>query len=637
MTATPRLLGGRYEVGELIGRGGMAEVHAGHDTRLGRAVAIKMLRSDLARDHTFLARFRREAQSAAGLNHAAIVAVYDSGEDHAVDYTGASMSVPYIVMERVTGKTLRQLLNDQEHQAMDPVVACHLTEGVLAALEYSHRMGIVHRDIKPANVMVTEHGDVKVMDFGIARAVADTAATMTQTQAVIGTAQYLSPEQAQGQQVDARSDLYSTGCMLYELLTGRAPFIGDSPVAIAYQHVGETPQPPSVHNPAVSPELDAVVLHALVKDREARYQSASEFRADLAAARTGSPISAAALGTAAGLAGGAAAAAALAGAEATELISRGAEPTQAMARPVAAGAAGAAATRAGRGGGDNTAGLPAIGHDPESEPRKRHAASYALLVAAVIAALLLVAFAGKSIFGGTQAVVQKAKVPSVVTLPQATAEARITAQGLKVQATQANNDAPKGTVFDQNPPAGSMVDKGSTVAISVSSGPGQVQVPDVTGFTEDSAKQTIQDQGLKVGNVTKVDDSSVTAGKVISTDPAPGTSVNSGSTVNLKVASGRVQVPDVRNKTLGDAQRILGDLGLQTKTVFQPSDQPEGIVLDQNHLGETVDAGTTIRLVVSQARPQTSQPSPSPSDTSQPSPPIPLPTDTQSTPPSQGQ
>ena len=624
MSATPRLLGGRYEVGELIGRGGMAEVHAGHDTRLGRAVAIKMLRSDLARDHTFLARFRREAQSAAGLNHAAIVAVYDSGEDHTVDYAGASMSVPYIVMERVTGKTLRQLLNDQEHAAMDPVVACHLTEGVLAALEYSHRMGIVHRDIKPANVMVTEHGDVKVMDFGIARAVADTAATMTQTQAVIGTAQYLSPEQAQGQQVDARSDLYSTGCLIYELLTGRAPFVGDSPVAIAYQHVGETPQPPSAHNPEVSPALDAVVLHALTKDREARYQTASEFRADLAAARTGRPISAAALGTAAGMAAGAAAL----GGDSTMLMAGG-EPTQAMTGPTAvagAAAAGAAAAESRHG---NTAGLPPIGHDPDGEPRKRHAGVYALLIAAVIAALVLVAFAGKSLFGGDKPVAQSVKVPSVVTLPEATAVARLEAMGLKAQVSHANNDAAKGTVFDQNPTANSPVDKGSTVAISVSSGPGQVEVPDVTGFTESSARRTIEDRGLKVGSVTKVDDSSVDAGKVISTDPAGGSSVDSGSTVNLKVASGRVKVPDVRNKTLGDAQRILSDLGLQTKTEFQPSDQPEGTVLDQNHVGDTVDAGTTIKLVVSQAQPQTSEPTPQPSDTStEPPTTLPLPSDT---------
>ncbi len=285
VTTPPNLLGGRYEVGRLLGRGGMAEVHLGYDTRLSRPVAIKMLRSDLARDTSFLNRFRREAQSAAGLNHAAIVAVYDSGEDHALQAGGASQPVPYIVMEYVEGRTLRELLN--ERSPLDPGEAARITEGILDALAYSHRMGIVHRDIKPANVMIGARGEIKVMDFGIARAVADANATMTQTQAVIGTAQYLSPEQAQGHSVDARSDLYSTGCLLFELLTGRPPFKGDSPVAIAYQHVGEAPPRPSAFNPRVSPALDAVVLHSLAKDREARYQDATAFRADLQAARLG--------------------------------------------------------------------------------------------------------------------------------------------------------------------------------------------------------------------------------------------------------------------------------------------------------------------------------------------------------------
>jgi len=253
VNSATRLLGGRYQVGALIGRGGMAEVHAGHDTRLGRTVAIKMLRSDLARDPMFLARFRREAQSAAGLNHPAIVAVYDSGEDEDTDSSGATIALPYIVMEYVEGRTLREILNDTT--VMDPAEAARVTEGVLDALSYSHRMGIVHRDIKPANVMLTPAGEVKVMDFGIARAIADTAATMTQTQSVIGTAQYLSPEQAQGKQVDARSDLYSAGCLLYELLTGRTPFVGDSPVSVAYQHVGQAPQPVQPSLPEIRPRL----------------------------------------------------------------------------------------------------------------------------------------------------------------------------------------------------------------------------------------------------------------------------------------------------------------------------------------------------------------------------------------------
>jgi serine/threonine-protein kinase len=246
-----RILAGRYEVGELIGRGGMAEVHIGHDARLGRTVAIKILRSDLARDPSFQARFRREAQAAAGLNHPSIVAVYDTGEDVYTEPTGATAHVPFIVMEYVEGHTVRDILRDG--QAVPIEEAIEITAGVLSALEYSHHAGIVHRDIKPANVMLTPTGAVKVMDFGIARAVADSAATMTQTQAVIGTAQYLSPEQARGETVDARSDLYSAGCLLFELLTGRPPFIGDSPVAVAYQHVREIAPAPSRSWTSASP------------------------------------------------------------------------------------------------------------------------------------------------------------------------------------------------------------------------------------------------------------------------------------------------------------------------------------------------------------------------------------------------
>nr|AGZ94217.1 serine/threonine protein kinase [Streptomyces sp. MMG1121] len=286
----PRRLGGRYELGQVLGRGGMAEVYLAHDTRLGRTVAVKTLRADLARDPSFQARFRREAQSAASLNHPAIVAVYDTGEDY-ID----GVSIPYIVMEYVDGSTLRELLHSG--RKLLPERAMEMTIGILQGLEYAHRNGIVHRDIKPANVMLTRNGQVKVMDFGIARAMGDSGMTMTQTAAVIGTAQYLSPEQAKGEQVDARSDLYSTGCLLYELLTVRPPFVGDSPVAVAYQHVREEPQSPSVFDPEITPEMDAIVLKALVKDPNYRYQSADEMRADIEACLDGQPVGAtAALG-----------------------------------------------------------------------------------------------------------------------------------------------------------------------------------------------------------------------------------------------------------------------------------------------------------------------------------------------------
>ena len=284
----PTLIGGRYELGELLGRGGMAEVRKGTDTRLGRVVAVKRLRTDLASDATFQARFRREAQSAASLNHPAIVAVYDTGEEPATD--GSGVSQPYIVMEFVAGRTLRDIL--REGRKILPERALEITSGVLSALDYSHRAGIIHRDIKPGNVMLTPSGDVKVMDFGIARAISDASSTMTQTAAVVGTAQYLSPEQARGETVDSRSDVYSAGCLLYELLTGRPPFVGDSPVAVAYQHVREPAVPPSDHDTDLPPEIDAIVLKALAKRLEDRYQSAAAMRSDIERYLAGRPVQA---------------------------------------------------------------------------------------------------------------------------------------------------------------------------------------------------------------------------------------------------------------------------------------------------------------------------------------------------------
>jgi serine/threonine-protein kinase len=288
----PRLLGDRYELGEVLGRGGMAEVRRGRDLRLGRIVAIKTLRVDHAADATFQARFRREAQSAASLNHRNIVAVYDTGEDFIDGHR-----IPYIVMEYVEGRTLRELLREQAR--FTPERTIEVTASVLDALEYSHRSGIVHRDIKPGNVMITTGGDVKVMDFGIARSLAETGAALTQTAAVVGTAQYISPEQARGESADARSDLYATGCVMYELLTGRPPFVGESLVSVAVSHVREMVTPPSALDPSIPRDLDAIVLKALAKDRLDRYQSAYEMRGDLERCAAGLPVAAAADATAA--------------------------------------------------------------------------------------------------------------------------------------------------------------------------------------------------------------------------------------------------------------------------------------------------------------------------------------------------
>src|SRR3954466_3563632 len=282
---TPTALGERYEIGGVLGRGGMAEVHRGRDLRLGREVAVKVLRSDLARDPSFQVRFRREAQAAASLNHPAIVAVYDTGEDRT-----ANGAPPDIVMEYVEGEPLRDVLRREGH--LSPERAMSLTADICGALDFSHRNGIVHRDVKPGNVMITPQGTVKVMDFGIARAVSDSAATMTSTAAVIGTAQYLSPEQARGESVDARSDVYSAGCLLYELVTGAPPFSGDSPVAVAYQHVREDPRLPSSINPQIPPELDAILLKAMSKNPANRYQSAADMRNDLLRAIAGQRVEA---------------------------------------------------------------------------------------------------------------------------------------------------------------------------------------------------------------------------------------------------------------------------------------------------------------------------------------------------------
>jgi serine/threonine-protein kinase len=572
----------------------MAEVHVGQDTRLGRTVAIKMLRSDLARDPMFLSRFRREAQSAAGLNHPAIVAVYDSGEDEDTDVNGAAVALPYIVMEYVEGHTLREVLT--EERIMDPADAARVTEGILDALSYSHRMGIVHRDIKPGNVMLTPAGAVKVMDFGIARAIADTAATMTQTQSVIGTAQYLSPEQAQGQQVDARSDLYSTGCLLYELLTGRTPFVGDSPVSVAYQHVGQPPQPPSTHQPGLSAELDAVVLHSLVKDREARYQDAGQFRGDLAAARTGRPISTAARGTAAGAAVGAGAMAAGAG--------MGGDPTMAMS----AADATQLVTAQGGGAPGNTATIPVVGQGTGTTPPKRHAATYVLLALAVVAALVLVGLAAKGMFAG-EAPAPKVAVPTVVNLTQAQAEAKLRADGFIPVVSPAINAAVKGKVFDQNPQPGELFPASTKVTIMVSNGPGEATVPDVKGYNVDSAKTSIAAMGLTVSKVQTVDDPRVDRGLVIETVPKAGESVPVGSGVLLKVASGKVKVPDVVGQDRGAATQALTEVSLKYKTNFKDSDQPEGTVLSQTHRGEVVDVSTVIVLVIAQAPAPTPVPS----------------------------
>jgi eukaryotic-like serine/threonine-protein kinase len=586
VNATPRLLGGRYEVGDLLGRGGMAEVHRGRDTRLGRTVAVKVLRSDLARDPTFQARFRREAQSAAALNHPSVVAVYDSGEDTSPD----GVAAPYIVMEHVEGRTLRQLLAGG--RTLPWQEALRITSGVLAALAYSHRNGIVHRDIKPANVMVTPQGDIKVMDFGIARAMADSAATMTQTQAVIGTAQYLSPEQARGETVDARSDIYSTGCLLFELLTGRPPFVADSPVAVAYQHVGETPLAPSSYAPSVPHEVDAVVLHALVKDRAGRYQSADDFRADVDAAVEGRPISAAALGSARGRSTAAAA-------------------TQAFAAGPATGA---------------TQTLPVVDEpepllpqqDPE-RPEPRRAGLWvllALLLAALVAALLLVV---PGLLDRPPAAPPQVAVPQIAGRQIGDAEAALRQAGLTPGASteQPSDQVADGAVISADPTEGSRVARGTTVDLVVSTGPETVDVPELAGRTEGEARRALEAVGLAVGKVSRVESTDRAKGEVVSSDPAPGEAVAASSKVDLEVASGKVTVPNVVGLSLVDAAARLTEAKLTVDgTTYRDSTQPPNTVIKQTNNGKSVEQGTRIKLVIAREPTPTTSPSSSPTTSS---------------------
>lgn len=281
---TDRVLAGRYAVGDVIGSGGMADVHRGHDIRLSRSVAIKVLHENLARDPLSRSRFRREAQTVAGLKHPNIVSVYDTGHDVAGDGSRDEVPVPYIVMEYVAGRTLRDLL-ERDGLTLEWSIRHQLE--VLSALAWSHRAGVVHRDIKPSNVMVTPDGAVKVMDFGIARCLADPAGAMTRTGTVLGTARYIAPEQARGGTVDGRSDLYAAGCLLYELLTGRPPFLGDSSVSLAFQHVHEEPARVSTYRADLTPALDSVLVRALAKDRSDRFQTARAFSDALRSAAKG--------------------------------------------------------------------------------------------------------------------------------------------------------------------------------------------------------------------------------------------------------------------------------------------------------------------------------------------------------------
>jgi eukaryotic-like serine/threonine-protein kinase len=572
----PRLLGGRYELDGVVGRGGMAEVYRARDIRLDRIVAIKTLRADLARDQIFQARFRREAQSAASLNHPNIVAVYDTGED-----TATGVTVPYIVMEFVDGRTVRDLLQDG-HRLL-PERSLEIIDGVLRALDYSHQAGIVHRDIKPGNVMVTRNGDVKVMDFGIARAMSDAQATMTQTAQVIGTAQYLSPEQARGERVDSRSDLYSTGCLLYELLTGRPPFTGDSPVAIAYQHVRENPVPPSRVDPDVPAWADAIVLKAMAKSPADRYQTAADMRADLQRAASGLPV-AAAPPTRVEMYPG------------TQRM--GADPMTAgrtaAIPPVADYEYAGAGYGRGRGGGGHRW-IPWV-------------LGLVLVLGVVIGVAYYLLAGGKTY-----------SVPLVDGQPVATAQREIAAQNLRSTVVeQASNSVQKGLVISSNPPQGNNVAANTLVTLFASTGAAPVAVPDVEGKPENVAQTTLQNDGFQVAVQTDTT-STEPSGTVVNQSPVGGTKVAPGSKVTIFV-SGGTNVPNVVGVPASSAVTLLQNDGFKVNqiTAAGPAGTSPGTVWQQSPNANTTAAGgSTVNIYI---QPQAATPSPSPPASPTPSP-----------------
>ncbi|WP_329366408.1 Stk1 family PASTA domain-containing Ser/Thr kinase [Streptomyces sp. NBC_01483] len=582
----PRRLGGRYELGQVLGRGGMAEVHLAHDTRLGRTVAVKTLRADLARDPSFQARFRREAQSAASLNHPAIVAVYDTGEDYI-----EGISIPYIVMEYVDGSTLRELLHSGRR--LLPERTLEMTIGILQALEYSHRAGIVHRDIKPANVMLTRNGQVKVMDFGIARAMGDAGMTMTQTAAVIGTAQYLSPEQAKGEQVDARSDLYSTGCLLYELLTVRPPFVGDSPVAVAYQHVREEPQPPSVFDPEITPEMDAIVLKALVKDPDYRYQSADEMRQDIEACLDGQPVAATAAMGSVGYGG-------YPDDQATTALRSADAQATSMLPPM----------------NPDDGGYGYSNYDDRPARRRQQKKSNTSTILLVVAGALVLIGAiliGKWISSGGGVSNNTVAVPNLVSQTQKDATRLAENAELKVSITKKPCEAQKtGNVCDQDPKAGVKATKGDTITLIVSTGAPKVVVPGVIGQSFEDAKAKLEGDGYNFTVKKQTQVSTEDPNTVLDQDPKLGAEVQKGSTITLTIAKAveKSTVPDVAGKSCEEAKALMTAnnlVGTCNDIDVADPNQAGKVVSTVPTIGSSADKNSNVNIQVGKAQNQTFQ------------------------------
>ena len=536
------MLAGRYQVGEIIGRGGMADVFEGVDLRLGRKIAIKLLKSDLANEENFESRFAQEAQASAKMAHPTIVRIYDAGEEISTDSNGNVRKTPFIVMEYVKGKLLRDLMHERKLALGE---AIGYAKGVLTALEYSHKAGIIHRDIKASNIMVTEEGQVKVMDFGIARAISDSSATQAHTSGIVGTAQYFSPEQARGEAVDARTDLYSTGVVLYEMLAGRPPFKGDTAVSVAYQHVSEKVTPPSAHNPAISPELDQVVLNALAKDRDERFQTAEEFREHLIAAANGeAKQKAAPVVKAAPVA-----------AQQTQVLD--AAPTEVIGeiqpedffKELGVDFNSNTETSAIRIQNSARSERPSVG-----VLWGVGSGATVVLVGLIIWLLTL---------GGT---FQPLLPPANSGIPVADVSGALFDDGaralqdqglLVLRLTEASDEIPVGVIIRTDPPAGTNVPERTTIEVVVSSGKLETTVPLLTGLTEEAARAALEGVGLVLGVISPGNSATVLKGSVIESVPAANERVPGGSTVNLLVSDGQVQVPNVENLSVSEAQRIM--------------------------------------------------------------------------------
>jgi beta-lactam-binding protein with PASTA domain/predicted Ser/Thr protein kinase len=551
---TPQHLSDRYELGDILGFGGMSEVHLARDVRLHRDVAVKVLRADLARDPSFYLRFRREAQNAAALNHPSIVAVYDTGEAE----TPAG-PLPYIVMEYVDGVTLRDIVHTEG--PLPPRRAIEIIADACQALNFSHQNGIIHRDVKPANIMISTTNAVKVMDFGIARAIADSS-SVTQTSAVIGTAQYLSPEQARGDPVDARSDVYSLGCVLYEILTGEPPFTGDSPVSVAYQHVREDPIPPSERHEGISPDLDAVVLKALAKNPENRYQTAAEMRADLVRVHNGEPPEAPKV---------------LTGAERNSMFTSTANV-----------------------GGPRTDPLPRQQLDDTDRDRGGSVGRWVVAVA-VLAVLTVVVVIAFNTFGGNTRDIQ---VPDVRGQVSADAIAALQNRGFKTRTQQQpDSTIPPDHVINTDPGANASVGAGDVITINVSTGPEQREVPDVSSMSYADAVNKLKAAGFTKFKQANSPSTPELLGKVIGTNPPANQTSAITNVIIIIVGSGpeTKQVPDVAGQPIDVAQKnltVYGFTKFSQSSVDSP--RPAGEVIGTNPpKGQTVPVDSVIELQVS--------------------------------------